>query len=305
MQFTSESVKYRFDFLKYRYVWLFVSILYLVVGVGAYFSLGGFKYHIDFTGGALLRVSFEKPVDIGELRSVIGKGGWKEAGVQEVETSKRTFLIRLGGEQASDLEPKIIAALTAGIPGNKATITQTSKVGAEVSSETKWNAIVAVLLSMLVLLLYIAFRFEFRFGVGAVAALAHDLLAILAFLILTGEQVSLDVLAAMMAVLGYSVHDTIVIFSRIRENFKNLKNLSEYDIVNLSINQTLSRTLLTSFATMLSVLAILVLGGETLRGLSLIMLVGIIVGTYSSIYIASPIMMAIKAKKELEQTEAK
>lgn len=301
MLFTSESVKYRFDFLKYRHIWTVVSLLYLVVGVVAYFALGGFKYHIDFTGGAQLRVSFEKPLDIGQLRSVVSGGGWQEAVIQEVGTSKKDFLVRLGGDQPANLEPLILKAMDSGISGNKAAITEIKKVGAEVLKETKWNALVAILLSMLVLLLYIAFRFEFRFGFGAVVALAHDLLAILAFLVLSGEQVSLDVLAAMLAVLGYSVHDTIVIFSRIRENLKNLKNLSEYDIVNLSINQTLSRTLLTSFATTLSVVAILILGGETLRGLSLIMLVGIIVGTYSSIYIASPVMMAVKAKKQQEQ----
>lgn len=301
MQFTSESVKYRFDFLKYRYVWLVVSILYLVVGIGAYFALGGFKYNIDFTGGAEIRLSFEKPLELTQLRSVVSNCGWKDVIIQETGTNKREFMIRMGGEQQdANLEQKIVDALKTGMPGNKATIVGMTKVGAEVRSETTWNAIKAVFLAMLVLLLYIAVRFEFRFGVGAVVALAHDLLAILAFLVLTREQVSLDVLAAMMAILGYSVHDTIVIFSRIRENMKNLRNLSEYDIVNLSINQTLSRTLLTSFATLLSVIAILTLGGETLRGLSLIMFVGIIVGTYSSIYIASPVMMAVKAKKQAE-----
>lgn len=297
MLFTSESVKYRFDFLKYRHIWTVVSLLYMVVGIVAYFALGGFKYHIDFTGGAQLRVSFAKPLDIGQLRSVVSDGGWQEAIIQEVGTERRDFLVRLGGDQPAGLESQILTTFDTKISDNKATITEIKKVGAEVLKETKWNALVAVLLSMLVLLLYIAFRFEFRFGFGAVVALAHDLLAILAFLVLSGEQVSLDVLAAMLAVLGYSVHDTIVIFSRIRENLKNLKNLSEYDIVNLSINQTLSRTLLTSFATTLSVVAILILGGETLRGLSLIMFIGIIVGTYSSIYIASPVMMAVMAKK--------
>jgi preprotein translocase subunit SecF len=304
MQFTSESVKYRFDFLKYRYVWLVVSIVYLVVGIGAYFALGGFKYNIDFTGGAEIRLSFEKPLELVQLRSMVSGGGWKDVIIQETGTNKREFLIRLGGEQEANVEQKILAALKASMPDNKATINGIAKVGAEVRSETTWNAIKAVFLAMLVLLLYIAVRFEFRFGLGAVVALAHDLLAILAFLVLTREQVSLDVLAAMMAILGYSVHDTIVIFSRIRENMKNLHNLSEYDIVNLSINQTLSRTLLTSFATMLSVIAILTLGGETLRGLSLIMFIGIIVGTYSSIYIASPVMMAVKAKKQAEAESA-
>lgn len=304
MQVTSESIKYRFDFLKYRYVWLGVSILYIVGGLAAYFALGGFEYNINFTGGAEIRLSFEKPLDIAQLRTAIGKGGWKEPIVQETGANKREFLVRLGGNHGADLEKRITQTLETGVPGNKASIVGVTKVGAEVRTQTIWNAIKAILLAMLVLLIYIAVRFEFRFGMGAVLSLAHDLIAILAFLVFTREQVSLDVLAAMMAVLGYSVHDTIVIFSRIRENMKHLHNVSEYDIVNLSINQTLSRTLLTSFATMLSVVAILLLGGESLRGLSLIMFVGIIVGTYSSIYIASPVMMAIKAKKRSEAETA-
>lgn len=304
MQFTSESVKYRFNFLKYRYVWLVISIVYLVVGAGAYIMFGGFEYALDFKGGAEIRLSFEKPLDVAQLRSVVGGGGWKEAAIQETGSNGREFMVRLGGDQDANLEQKMLTVIQSGIVGNKATIVGVAKVGAEVRSESTWNAIKAVLLAMLIMLLYIAVRFEFRFGLGAVAALAHDLLAILAFLVLTREQVSMDVLAAMMAILGYSMHDTIVIFSRIRENMKNLRNLSEYDIVNLSINQTLSRTLLTSFATLLSVVAILILGGATLRSLSLIMFIGIIVGTYSSIYIASPVMMAVKAKKQAESESA-
>lgn len=298
MQFTSEAKKYRFDFLKSRYVWLGLSVVYLVIGVIAYVAFGGFKYHIDFTGGAEVRLSFESQLDIGKLRTVVAQAGWKDAVIQETGTNKREFMVRLGGEIEGDLESHVVSVLQKEIPENKATITQVSKVGAEVRSETTWNAIKAILLAMLVLLLYIAVRFELRFGLGAFASLVHDILAILTFLVLTREQVSLDVLAAIMAVLGYSVHDSIVVFSRIRENLKSLKNMSEYDIVNLSINQTLRRTLLTSFSTLLSAMAIFLLGGEALRGLSLIMVVGIIVGTYSSIYIASPVMLAIQAKKK-------
>ncbi len=143
-----------------------------------------------------------------------------------------------------------------------------------------------------------AFRFEFAFGVGAVVALLHDLLFVLAFILITGQQISLNVLAAVLVVLGYSVNDTIVIFSRMRENLKKMPEVSEYEVANLSINQTLTRTILTSFATILSVLAILFLGGTTLHDLSLIMFIGIVVGTYSSIYIASPVMLFIRSYKK-------
>lgn len=297
MQTTTEAVKYRFDFLKYRYVWLAVSALYLMIGIAAYVMKDGFRYHIDFTGGAELRVSFEKPADTSDIRSVMSHSGWKDAVIQSVGNANKEFII-IVGELKEDSEAQIKAELDKGIENNKVSIDNVQWVGAEAGKDTTRNAVLAVLFAMLVLLLYIAVRFEFRFGIGAVACLVHDVLAVMVFMLLTGEQMSLHVLASIMAVLGYSLNDTIVIFSRIRENFHKLKGMSEYDMVNVSINQALKRTLLTSFATTLAVVAILLLGGETLRGLSLVMLVGIFVGTYSSIYIASPVMLAIKLRKK-------
>ncbi len=298
MQVTSSGVvKYKFDFLKYRYAWLAVSIAYVVIGVAIYFVKGGFSYHVDFTGGAEVRVSFEQSLDIGKLRGIMTDRGWKDASIQSVGSTNKDFIIRVGSLE-SDSEDKIKDDLKTGIPDNKASVDNITWVGPEVGSETKTNAIIAILLAILILLLYIAARFELRFGLGAVVALAHDLLAIMAFLLISGEQISLQVLAAVLTILGYSMNDTIVIFSRIRENFAKMKGVSEYDLVNLSINQTLKRTMLTSFSTLLAVLSIFILGGETLRGLSLVMLVGIVVGTYSSMYIASPIMMMIKGNKK-------
>lgn len=294
---TADSVKYKYDFLKYRSIWLFISIVYIVVGIGFYIAKGGFSYHIDFTGGAELRVSFEKPSDISTVRGIISAKGWKDASIQSVGSTGKDFIIRVGSLD-SDTEAHIKRDLSDGLTDNKVQIDNVSWVGAEVGKDTKANAITAILISLFFLLLYIAVRFEFRFGIGAVLSLVHDLLAILAFILVFNESISLHVLAAILAILGYSMNDTIVIYSRIRENLSKLKGISEYDLVNLSINQTLRRTLLTSSATLLSVLAILLLGGETLRGLSLVMFIGIIVGTYSSIYIASPVMMlAGKAKK--------
>jgi preprotein translocase subunit SecF len=305
MQVSTKSVGYRFDFLKYSNLWFGISFSCLLIGVIAYFALGGFKYHIDFTGGAEIRMSFDQPVDISTLRGAIQGGGWKEAVIQEVGNSRKEFLVRLGGELEVGLEDKIKKTIATAVPGNAIEIKNIDWVGAEVSSDTTWNAIKAIILSIIILLLYIAFRFEFSFGMGAALALLHDLLIILTFILVTREQISLHVLAAILALLGYSVNDTIVIFSRIRENLKKLPGISAYEVTNLSLNQTLRRTLLTSFATLLSVLAILVLGGETLRGLSIIMFAGIIVGTYSSIYIASPIMLYLRSRKNTTSPEYK
>jgi preprotein translocase subunit SecF len=292
----TESTKSRFDFLKYRYFWLAISVLYFVVGAAAYVMKGGFTYHIDFIGGAEIRVSFDKPVDIGQVRDVISHGGWKDAIIQSVGLTDHSFLIRIGTPKA-ETESQISAAMAKELPDNKMRVESIQYVGAEAGKDTTYNAFLSVLISLFVLLLYIAARFEFRFGVGAVISLVHDILAVMVFILLTGEPISLHVLASILAVLGYSMNDTCVIFGRIRENLAEHSNLSEYDLFNLSINQTLKRTLLTSFATGLSVLAIIIWGGETLRGLSVVMLVGIIVGTYSSIYIASPATLAIKLKK--------
>jgi preprotein translocase subunit SecF len=298
MQDAVQATTYRFDFLKYRYFWLAVSIGFLAVGAVMYVMKGGFKYHIDFTGGAEVRVAYEQSLDIGKVRSAMASRGWEDAAIQSVGTSNKDFLITIPS-LAADGEARIKADLSEGVAGNKATIASIQMVGAQAGKDTTQNAIIAVLVALLILLLYIAIRFEWRFGVGAIASLIHDILAVLVFLLLTGEPISVDVLAAVLSVLGYSLHDTIVIFSRIRDNMKSMQGGNEYDIANLSINQTLRRTLLTSFATMLSVIAILVLGGHTLRGLSAVLLVGIIVGTYSSIYIASPVMLAMKRKKSV------
>ncbi len=290
MQVATQSIHYRYDFLKYRKIAYGASLLFLALGIALYFTKG-LVYHIDFAGGAELRISFEQPIDISTVRSALGK----EARIQEVGIDKRSFLIQVSSTEHG-VENEILTQLQSNISTNKVHVNSVELIGAEVGKDTKWNALKAIIIALLGLLLYIAIRSEFRFGVGATIALMHDVIAALVFLAITREPVSLHILASVLAVLGYSINDTIVIFSRIHENMKKLKGASEYDIVNLSINQTLRRTILTSFATFLSVLAIFFLGGETLRGLSAVMLIGIAVGTYSSIYVASAIMLAVGKK---------
>lgn len=295
-----QSVHYRFDFLKYRYICLFFSAAILAVGLLYSLFIGGFKYHIDFTGGAEMRVSFARPVEIAALRSAMSADGWKDAVIQSVGKTGQEFLIRVGSLDSS-LETDIKASFAKNFQGNDVVVGHIDWIGAEVGKDTKWNAIKAVLLSMIILAFYIAIRSEFKFGVGAVLSLLHDILVIMVYVLVTGEPISLHILASILAMIGYSLNDTIVIFNKIRLNYKKyaVDPISDYDLVNLSINQTLTRTILTSFSTLLSVGSILFLGGDTLRGLALIMFLGIIVGTFSSIYIASPVMMwaGARAKK--------
>ena len=284
------------NFLRYRYVCLAFSIMSLLAGAVAYIYHGGFNYHIDFVGGTELQVTFEKQITGQELRTVLTSAGWQDPVVQSLGGNGTQFLIRVK-QEGKTLEERFLKAVEEKIDDNKVTIDNIAWVGAEVGTDIKWDATVAMLLALLGILLYVALRSQYRFGVGAVVALAHDIFIVLTVLLLLNEQISLNVLAALLTTLGYSINDTIVIFSRIQENFALLKNKSEEEIVNISINQTLRRTLLTSLTTFLAVFALYLLGGEALKGFSLSMLVGIVAGTYSSIYIASPVMLAIGAQQ--------
>ncbi len=276
-------------FLKYRYFCYFLSISFLVSGGIAYFVRGGFSYNVDFAGGTALRIAFEKAVEIGDLRNAMTKNGWQNSSIQSIGSDGKTFLIQVDVEIGDDFASRLGTSFVE----NKIRIDSKDWVGPEVGKDIKWNAIKAVLLSLLLILLYIAIRSTYRYAVGAVVAIAHDMLVVLAAFLLLNEPMSIPVLAAVLAVLGYSINDTIVIFSRIRENFVKMKGVTEEEIVNISLNQTLRRTMLTSFSTLLAVLSIFFLGGEALKGFSLTMMIGVIVGTYSSIFIASPIMLAI------------
>lgn len=278
-----------------------VSVTILLIGSVVFFinykkTGSGFLYHIDFVGGTELTVSFEKPIKVATLRNSMGDKGWKDLTIQSVgfgvEKSKyKEFIVRVG-DTSDKIESKFEKDLDSAISDNKSKILGVSRVGAEVGKDIRWNAFLAVLLSILIILIYVSIRSKYRFALGAVAAIIHDLLVVLVVFVVLREQISVAVLAAILAILGYSLNDTIVIFSRIRENMKKLKGKSEVEIVNISLNQTLRRTLLTSFSTLLTVVSILILGGEALHGFALAMLVGIIAGTYSSIYIASPVMLA-------------
>lgn len=280
------------DFLKYRRVCLLVSVVFFATGIVAYFVKGGFKYHIDFAGGTELRVKFDKQLASTQIRNLVSTAGFSDAIIQSIGSDGTEFLIRVS-ESSESVEDRFSAYIAQELPDNRMIIRHVEWVGAEVGKDIKWNALISVILSLLLIMLYVAVRSRYRFAVGAVVAIAHDMIAVLIYFLIFGEPISLHVLAAVLAILGYSLNDTIVIFSRVRENFAKMKGVSEEEIVNKSINQTLSRTLLTSFSTLLAVGSIFFLGGEALHGFSLAMLIGIVVGTYSSVYIASPVMLAL------------
>jgi preprotein translocase SecF subunit len=285
------------DFLKARWVCAFVSLSMFGLFIGGciykYHVYGSpFEYDIDFTGGTQAHFKFEKPVHVSQLRDILAKAGWAHTNTREFSANEVLVRVKEFSNDSKGLAEHMREAIKNGMPDNPVTLMQSEAVGESVGSMLRLNSMYAVLLSILVILLYIAFRFRsVAFGLGAVSALVHDVIAMLGACMLFNIEISMTVIGAMLALLGYSNNDTIVNFAQIRKNIKQMHGASLYDIINTSVNQMLRRTILTSVATGLTVLAMLIFGGEALRNFSLMFLIGIVVGTYSSIYIASPIVL--------------
>lgn len=288
------------DFLKYRVHCFVFSLLVLAAFLGVYVykvhTTGhAFTYSIDFTGGTQILLQLEKPASVEKIKKIVEDAGWHGATVRTF-SNEREIEVRVKelSNNTKDLAQKISQLIETGIEDNKVTILQSEAVTAGVSAGLRWKSIRAITIASLALLAYIAWRFwSFGFAFGAVVALLHDVFIMLFVFLVLGREISNNVIAAILTVLGYSINDTIIIFSRIRDNLATIGNMPLYQLVNESLNHTLRRTLLTSFSTALTVIAMLVLGGEALRDFALALLVGIVFGTYSSIYIASPIMMLL------------
>lgn len=292
------------NFLRYRYVALLFSISIVVAAVTAYvykLQTRGytFSYSVDFTGGTQILFRFSKPISGHALEKILEKRGWSGAITREF-SSNNEILVRVK-EVVTDskgLAERMREAIKEEIKETDVDILQSESIGPGIGADLRWKSIRAVLLTMIAILLYIAWRFwSLSFAVGAVVSLIHDAVFMLAVFLLFDLEISINVIGAILAVLGYSMNDTIVIFSRIRTNIAKMPNTQLATIVNTSLNETLRRTLLTSFATTLTVLAMLLLGGQVLRDFSLALFIGIVFGTYSSIYIASPVMMMLYRQK--------
>ncbi|OGB83222.1 protein-export membrane protein SecF [candidate division TM6 bacterium RIFCSPHIGHO2_12_FULL_32_22] len=285
------------DFLRYRYICAVFSITLIAVTGVAYYLNDGFRYSVDFTGGTQILLKLSKKVSSDDIKEVLKNNGYESVDLREFTNDEILVRVQKFESDAKGVGERVKSYLEKDIPDLSAQILQADSVGPNVGESLKWNSFKALIIAILCMLAYIAIRFKFAFSVGAIVALVHDTLAIIACFLLVNMEINPDVIAAILLILGYSVNDTIVIFARIRENIKKVKNKSMYDIVNLSINETLRRTILTSFATLLVVISLFILGGEALRGLSLALLIGIVFGTYSSIYIASPVMLLLYKQK--------
>jgi preprotein translocase subunit SecF len=291
MEFFHKKTSY--PFMATRRRWYAVSAI-LIVGSLISLAVQGLNFGIDFTGGVVMEFSFPKPADLEQVRSELGKAGFGDASVQSFGTP-RDVLVRLlpkGAQDVNAIGQSVLAAIQAHEPGVE--LRRTEVVGPQVGQELAEKGALAMLFTFLLILAYVAFRFQWKLGVGAIVAALHDPIVILGFFSVTRMTFDLPSLAAILAVIGYSLNDTVVVFDRLRERFLSMRKGTSQQVIDAAINETLSRTLMTSLTTMLTVLALLFFGGEILRGFSTALTIGIVVGTYSSIYIASALALDLK-----------
>ncbi|HEX9582861.1 MAG TPA: protein translocase subunit SecF [Gemmatimonadales bacterium] len=293
----------RYDFLGVRRIAYLVTAVIAVPGL-VLLLFRGVNQSIEFTGGTLIEMQAADPaIETETLRRALDAGGIPGAEIQTFGGPDE-FVIRarleatpaLTGESTQRTAAAVDSALTRAFGTDTYSIVRTEAVGPKVGAELRERAAIAILLSFLGTLAYIAFRFEWRFGIGAVGATAHDILLTLSFISLMDLEVSLVVVAAILTIVGYSLNDTIVVFDRVRENLRKYRRQHMDRILNLSVNETLPRTVITGGTTLLATIALLAFSPESIRGFAWVMTFGIVVGTFSSIYIASPILLAIERK---------
>ncbi len=285
------------DFLKLRKFAMVLSILLIVGSITSFFTKG-LNYGLDFTGGTLIEVGYEQDADIPKIHDQLEAIDINGAVVQNFGSAK---IVQIRMPQQDHIEnakvgDEVLAALRS--DGETVTKRDQSFVGPVIGEELKEKGGLAMIVALICIMIYVALRFEWKFSVGSVIALAHDVIIIIGFFSITAVEFDLTVLAALLAVIGYSLNDTIVVFDRIRENFLRMRKGSSEDVVNTSLNQTLSRTLMTSITTLLVLLALFFYGGQTIHSFAEALIVGVFIGTYSSIYVASPVALLLGVKKE-------
>jgi preprotein translocase subunit SecF len=290
-----------YDFIGRRRVALLATAAFLVLGLVG-LLLRGVNYSIEFTGGTIVEVRTTAPTEIGTIRDALEANGITGAEIQAFGGAN-DFVIRARTAKAgSDVENTeettraVRQALDGTVGAGSYEVLRSSAVSPKVGGQLRGQALMAILLSFIAVLAYLAVRFEWRFGVAAILATAHDILATIAFIVLLRLEVSLFVVAALLSIVGYSLNDTIVIFDRVRENLKKHQRMDFASILNLSVNETLPRTVLTGSVGIGTLLALAALGGDVVRPFALIMLFGIVIGTFSSVFVASPILLAVERK---------
>ena len=289
--------KIQFNFMGMRKVTSIVSASLIIFSIST-LSYQGLNLGIDFTGGTLVEVGYPEAVNLDKLRQSFSDSEFNDVAIQYFGSAKE-ILIRIPPQQglnSADVSSKLLDLLSSN--NFSAEMRRVEFVGPQVGEELREDGGLAMLYALLCIMVYVAFRFQMRFSVGAVSALIHDVIITLGFFSITRFNFDLTILAALLAVIGYSLNDTIVVFDRVRENFRKIRDKTPVEVFNISLNQTLSRTLMTSFTTLLVLIALFLLGGEIIHGFSMALIFGVLIGTYSSIYIASPVTLMLGIKKE-------
>lgn len=285
-------------FMAFRKIAMVLSVV-LIIASGAYTYLHGLNFGIDFRGGVTIEVKTDGPADVEGIRTAVSGLGLGDVAAQEFGAPD-DVLIRIerqaeGSQQAAI--NSVLAALTDKF-GDTYDVRRTEVVGPKVSGELVQKGITAVLLAVGAIMIYIWFRFEWQFGLGAVVSLIHDVALTIGFFSVTGLEFNLSIVAAILTIVGYSLNDTVVVFDRIRENLRKYRKPTILEIIDQSLNETLARTLMTSVTTLLALLALFFLGGEVIRGFTAAMIWGVVIGTYSSIFVASPVLNALNVSRE-------
>lgn len=284
------------NFMRFRHISTAISLTLLLISVVA-IGMRGLNFGLDFTGGTLLEVEYETPVPLSEVKSVLDTAGYRDVVVQNFG-SETDVLVRMSESFRDDLGNEVLGLLQTNVEDNSLTLLRSEFVGASVGEELRDQGGIAMLVALFVVMAYVTFRFQWKFSVGAVMALFHDVLIVVGMFALFQWEFDLNVLAALLAVIGYSLNDTIVVSDRIRENFRMMRIGSPAEIINESLTQTLGRTLMTSLTTILVLLALLFLGGDIIHNFALALTIGVGVGTYSSIYIAANLLLAFNVSRE-------
>ncbi len=297
IQFFKDS---NYNFVGHRWQALSVSAVVILAGL-VMMLVRGPNWSIDFRGGLDMQIRFAQTVTDGEVRAALS--GIEVGEVKTISSlgEQDDMLIRLKEtDDVTALQTMIGERLTAAFPGNTWEIRGVEVVGPKVGKELRKQAMISGVVALVLLLIYISWRFEFAYAVGAIVALLHDVMVTWAFFMFFGYEISLSVLAAFLTLIGFSLNDTVVVFDRIRENLKKLRQMTLSDIMNQSVNETLSRTIITSLTVFLTILVLFIFGGPVLKGFSFAMLVGIVTGTYSSIFIAAPVVLEWAQRRALE-----
>ena len=286
------------DFMAHRKLAMIISLV-LVVGSIAGILVKGLNFGVDFTGGTIIEIAYEKPADVNGIRDALQKSGYEEAIVQNFGSAE-DILIRIApieGMQSAKISNKVIDALKAD-SSDTFDLRRVEFVGPQIGDELTEDGALSVIYALIGILIYVALRFEFRFSVGSVAALIHDVAITVGVFAWTQIQFDLTVLAALLAVIGYSLNDTIVVFDRVRENFRTVRDGTPVDVTNLAVNQMLARTIMTSLTTLVVLISLFIFGGEIIHNFALALIIGVVVGTYSSTYIASAVALSLGVSKE-------